>query len=80
MRKKPKIVIEITGRIPSKSTFENNLDIEDGGQAMIVHIGNGNHLGVELISWDESKKHTVFKSLMGRKVKIVITTEDNDPS
>ena len=80
MKKKPKIVIEITGKIPLKSTPINNLDIEDGGQAMIANVGNSNHLAVELVSWDESKEHVTFKSLMGRKVKIVISTEDNDPS
>ena len=55
---------------------------EDNGRAMIMYagdeeplklVGYDDHcLFVRLHSWDESRQHRTFKSLMGRKVRITV--------
>ncbi len=50
------------------------IDVEDGGCAMIAHIEDEADVGmfVRIQSWDESKEHKDFKSLIGKKIRVTI--------
>lgn len=60
----------------SETVTPNNVDYQDGKQAMIVELGGDNTIDpnffMRLQSWDESKQHDFLKSLLGKQVKITI--------
>ena len=67
--------IAITAKIKS-----SDVEIEDGGQAMIITVvdekdNKDNGVFVRLQSWDDTKTHEELKKLIGKKVKIVISSE-----
>jgi ribulose bisphosphate carboxylase small subunit len=72
---------EVEDRRPAarKWVYEDvvdGFDSEDGGKALIHHVNSGddeeNGLFVRLHSWDESRKHEVFSSLVGKKVRVTV--------
>ena len=55
------------------------VDTEDGGQAKIAHgfimntsVNPDIHFFVRLQSWDETKQHVLFNSLVGKKLRITV--------
>ena len=56
-----------------------DLDIEDGGMALIYHIESSNipDVFIRFQSWDDDKKHKIFNECFrGRKIKVTIETTD----
>ena len=56
---------------------EGDLDIEDGGMAMIYHLYDPTvtEMFVRLQSWDDEAKHKYFNECFkGRKLKVTIET------
>lgn len=64
----------------------HDIDIEDGGQAMIVHVDaeTDAHMFVRLQSWQENARrdddtsHATLRSILGRRIRITI--EDLGPA
>lgn len=56
------------------------VDVEDGGQAMIATIteptDTDNGMFIRIQSWDEQLEHKEFKKFVGKKVRITIETID----
>jgi len=83
-KKKHKIVLQASFAIEA-SNVTMNIDVEDGGQAIIATTsldakgnpdGRGAGVYARITSWDEKKKHTEMKKLLGRKIKVTIETID----
>lgn len=58
---------------------EIDLDRQDGGMALIYNIEDETipEIFIRLQSWDETKKHNIFKDCFaGRKIKVTIETLD----
>jgi hypothetical protein len=56
------------------------LDVErdDGGQSLIVELSfeDDNGLFVRVMSWSEEKNHPTFDQMRGKKIKVVLTVEE----
>lgn len=70
--------IIIIDEIPAKPNQTDNLQVEDGGQAIIATIGgNGPEergVFVRIQSWDETREHAEMNKLLGKKIKVTIET------
>lgn len=50
-----------------------DVDVEDGGCAKIISIEPPEGcFFVRLQSWDETREHTIFNKMLGRKVRVTV--------
>lgn len=60
--------------------FRRDVDIEDGGQAMISELTGDAEEGffVRMQSWSDTKEHPVMLGLIGKKLRITVEILDED--
>jgi hypothetical protein len=67
---------------------DEDLSVEDGGQALILDPSHGNdgdpHFFVRLHSWHDGAKiedpdsHPLFRSLLGKRIRVIIEVLDDE--
>jgi len=67
-----------------KQVFEGkitDIDIEDGGRAMIAHMDDSDpneKMFIRIQSWDDTKEHLKMKQLYGATVRVTIEILDKE--
>lgn len=74
-------IVEESGKFVVECTLnENEIEIEDGGQAKIFSCcgedDQDSGMFVKIQSWSEDGQHPEFDSFIGKKVRITIETID----
>lgn len=73
-----KIQYSFDTKIPKNPARASNIDVEDGGQAIIVTLSDKHdpNLFIRFQSWDETKEHTSMKHFLGKRVRVTIECLD----
>lgn len=63
-------------KIVIEGTIDEVVKEEDGGQAMIARVEDPAvaEFFVQLQSWSEERRHTLMRSLAGKRVRVTVET------